>query len=891
MARDNEPFEKTPEEHDDAQLEHLLRSALTAPKLSQEFADALCQELDHQFAQAGRSEPAVEAGHAPSLNGAARIAEFETATESISSPPSAELRISPSARPLLASRWSKFRVAATLAAAASLLIAVSLWGSRPAYGWAAMVRALEQCDWVQAVASGTGARGWISPKQGVVAFQSRGRAVYRNTRQQVRSRYLADQRAVYEQTLARGSSWSAEKKLLAMLMQEMSETHSFFDELPLGFDLVSESWQEVESEDGTGKLIELRVTLESVEEKGRLLELVFLLDPKTQLPVACRMAGRDFQGDASEVEAVYHFAYPKQGPTTIFALGVPPDTQVVALASRFAKGAVAIEEEEESQADRVVSASPGKRIATNPVLPKSASKNAIDDSAPQVEPLSDEGLVVWLNERFSDYWQAQGIRPSERTTDVEFLRRVYLDLTGRIPRVSEVYRFLEDPSSDRRVRLVDDLLASRDHATHLAAVWRTMLLPEGVDVRRLGGTAKFDGWLAGRFGENLPYDQLAAQLLLAEGRVSESGPLLFYAALKLNPEEIAAKTSRVFLGTRMECAQCHDHPFEQQISQVDFWGFAAHFAQISRPKGKMEITSSVLRVRDNRRGEVTLPETDEIIPPSLPETDQGTTQPRMAKGTGAPSRREQLVDWLVAQDNARFARAAVNRVWELLFGRGLVDPVDDMRMDNEQAVPGVLDPLARNFAASGFDLRRLLRAIVLSDVYQLSSRAATDDPSQSISFARMNIKSLTADQLYDCIAVATRNEGMPDADGASEGVVLRINNSPRAAFIAQFRAPPGQRTNYHAGIPQALTLMHGQLIHRATDLASSHFLQSLGAPFFSAEQRIDTLFLATLSRLPEPEEREQMLEYVAAATEQNRERALGDVLWALLNSAEFTLNH
>ena len=145
------------------------------------------------------------------------------------------------------------------------------------------------------------------------------------------------------------------------------------------------------------------------------------------------------------------------------------------------------------------------------------------------------------------------------------MRRVYLDLTGRIPSVSEVQEFLEDTSPNRRELLVDRLLAHRDHATHLAAVWREVLLPNDVDLSRLGGAAKFDEWLAERFADNMPYDQIVRELLLAEGRVSESGPLLFYAALKLNPEELAARTSRAFLGVRMECAQCHDHPFDESF--------------------------------------------------------------------------------------------------------------------------------------------------------------------------------------------------------------------------------------------------------------------------------------------------------------------------------------
>jgi hypothetical protein len=507
--------------------------------------------------------------------------------------------------------------------------------------------------------------------------------------------------------------------------------------------------------------------------------------------------------------------------------------------------------------------------------------------APFDEPLADAELTRRIDDSLARLWQANGIKPVQAASDAEFMRRIYLDLTGRIPSVSEAQTFLEDTAPNRRELLVDRLLAHRDHATHLAAVWRGILLPGTVDLSRVGGPAKFDQWLADRFADNTPYDQIVRELLLAEGRVTESGPLLFYAALKLNPEELATRTSRAFLGVRMDCAQCHDHPDEDtNISQHDFWSFAAFFAQISRPRGKMEMTSPVLQVRDSRRGEVTIPESDEVVPPRLP-----LSASEIADSADGPARRQQLVNWLTSTHNGQFARAAVNRVWASLFGRGLVEPVDDMRPANKPIAPEVLETLSRDFAASKFDLRRLLRAIVLTKTYQLSSRSAESDPAKSLHFAQMNIKSFTAEQLYDCITVATRQAVVSNDTTGLTGLE-RFGDMGRDAFIAQFRAPDGQVTDYHAGIPQALTLMHGGLIHSATDLATSGLLKSLAAPFFTDDQRLDTLFLSTLSRYPEAAEREVMMNPVKAAkTDQERQQALGDVLWALLNSAEFSFNH
>jgi hypothetical protein len=517
------------------------------------------------------------------------------------------------------------------------------------------------------------------------------------------------------------------------------------------------------------------------------------------------------------------------------------------------------------------------------VVPRAPTKPAW---SPFQEPLAQGELTKRVDDELAAQWAKQGIQPVGPATDAEFMRRVYLDLTGRVPSVSEARDFLEDQSPSRREQLVDRVLAHHDHATHFAVVWREILLPDGVDLNRYGGSAKFDEWLAERFEANEPYDELVRELLLAEGRVSESGPLLFYAAVRLNPEELAARTSRAFLGVRMECAQCHDHPFDDKISQQDFWSLAAFFARISRPRGKMEMTSPVLQVRDNARGDVMIPESDEVVPPRLPESVSD-----LADDPNGPSRRVELVAWLTSPTNEHFSQATVNRVWAHLFGRGIVEPVDDMRPANPPICPEVLDTLSRDFAASGFDLRRLCRALVLTDAYQLSSAAADSDPARTLVFAQMNIKSFTAEQLYDCIAVATRQASLVGGPSDQAGLA-RFADMNRQAFIEQFRAPQGQATDYQAGIPQALTMMHGGLIHNATDVGRSGLLNSLAAPFFTDEQRLDTLYLSTLSRYPEPAERDVMLGQIASAKNvTERQQVLGDVLWALLNSAEFTLNH
>ncbi|NQV24188.1 MAG: DUF1553 domain-containing protein [Rhodopirellula sp.] len=493
-------------------------------------------------------------------------------------------------------------------------------------------------------------------------------------------------------------------------------------------------------------------------------------------------------------------------------------------------------------------------------------------------------MVRRIDEVLADLWQANGVTPTELADDGELLRRVYLDLAGRTPSVSEVRAFMADQAPDRFEHLVDRLLKSPDHASHIATVWRSFLIPEGVDLTAFGGVEAFDQWLAERFSSDDSYDKVVRSLLQADGRLVRSGPLLFYSAAKLDPDQLASRTARVFLGMRLECAQCHDHPFEPW-AQDEFWGFAAFFARISRPKGTLESVSTVMRVSDVDHGEVMLPDTDTVIAPRFLDGSE------FLEGAGAPARREQLADWLTSARNPYFARVTANRIWGQLFGKGIVDPIDDFGAQHQPKSPELLDLLAGHFVGTDFSLRELFRSVVLSKAYRLSSGAATIDGNRADLFAQMNIKTLTAEQVYDCISVAT----LLDSGAASDPMtfnVARIGNSSRAEFIQQFRTPVGRNTEYQGGIPQALTLMNGGLIEGATGLSSSGLLKSLEAPFFTNDERIEVLYLATLSRKPHPSEWELLDGYISDdAKGAELQEGLADILWALLNSAEFTLNH
>lgn len=489
-------------------------------------------------------------------------------------------------------------------------------------------------------------------------------------------------------------------------------------------------------------------------------------------------------------------------------------------------------------------------------------------------------MTARVDERLAARWKEAGVAPAALADDSEFIRRVYLDLTGVIPPVAEVRAFLRDASPQKRERLIEQLLASPAHATHLATTWRNIMLPAGFETGDLNSVLGVQNWVRDRFAENMRYDRIVSELLVATGG-RESGPALFYTALDLKPEELAANTARIFLGVQIQCAQCHDHPYDHW-SQSDFWGYAAFFAQLQRNQRQRDGMMNVTLI-DNNEGDVKLPDTDTIIPPRYPE---GT----LADPGDGGYRRQQLAIWMASRDNPYLARALVNRVWSHLFGRGIVEPVDDLGPRNQPSHPEILDELTDYFIDTGFDVRQLYRTLANTDAYQLSSQADSENAPPPELFARMMVKSLTAEQLYDSLSqAALRNTVGMGMEGASSN---RLFDSQRQEFLARMQTSHRSAAEFDAGLPQALMLMNGALMVEATDNSKSRMLTALSAPWFDDAQRIETLFLAALARFPREEEREQFLTYVQRGGVGNdRGQALGDVFWALLNSAEFALNH
>lgn len=490
---------------------------------------------------------------------------------------------------------------------------------------------------------------------------------------------------------------------------------------------------------------------------------------------------------------------------------------------------------------------------------------AVEPVAPAFAEMSALEMARRVDGVLANRWSEADIESAAKATDSEFLRRVYLDLTGVVPTVADARDFLGSTDQNKRRELIDRLLQSPRHPTHLANTWRNILIPDGFATEMAGGAAGMQKWLRGRFQQNMRYDRMVGDFLTATGS-SESGPALYYQALNSEPEKLAASTARIFLGLQLECAQCHDHPFDDW-SQTDFWGYAAFFAQV---KGDSRGQRFVLT--DSNQGEVLLPEVDEVVPPQFPN---GESPDNDQDGT----RRLQLSIWMSSSNNPFLARATVNRVWSLMFGRGLVNPVDDLGPENAPVHPQVLDELSEYFVKSGYDLRQLFRVLANTHAYQLTSHSDSQEQGDRRRevFAQMGTKSLTSEQLFDSLQ---RCLHMP-VNGLNSSNV--VQSPQRQLFVDQTDTKTRDATEYGAGIQQTLSLMNGSQLALATDHPDTGILAALQAPFLSHEDKLETLFLATLSRRPDATERELFASTDAVA--------FGDLLWALLNCAEFRFNH
>jgi hypothetical protein len=541
------------------------------------------------------------------------------------------------------------------------------------------------------------------------------------------------------------------------------------------------------------------------------------------------------------------------------------------------------------KADRPKAANPARPNAKkNADAPAVRNKEAVARKAKANRPLLKEGqrldaaaLAKLIDKEIRDELAAQQLPASPLSADAEFLRRVYLDLAGVIPPPEKVVEFLDSKDSNKRQKVIDELLADERFGKTMAEVWSGLMIPRESNNRRLDHKP-FQEWLAKQFNENRPLDKLAFELLTATGPMDENGAVAYFVG---NPtvDKMTDNVSKMFLGVRLECAQCHNHPFVSW-KQEEYWGMAAFFMKTRlsvnpQQAAKKGVSPGISEVANQGKGRKKggLPESAKIVPAKFLQAGE----PKL--DTKEPFR-PVLAKWVASPDNPFFARAMVNRFWHQMFGRGLVNPVDDMHEDNVPSHPELLDALTQQLKANNFDAKYLLKAIVSSEAYQRTSRPTGDNKDDRVYYSHRAVRQLTPEQLYDSLTVVVGNQNPKGQAKARQKAGKGGPGAPREQFLTFFRVDDADPQEYTGGIPQALRLMNSNQLN-ATQGVVNQAMQEGSEP----AQVIERLYLVALSRRPEAEELRRMTEYVRK--QPTPRQGYGDIVWALLNSSEFSLNH
>jgi hypothetical protein len=494
---------------------------------------------------------------------------------------------------------------------------------------------------------------------------------------------------------------------------------------------------------------------------------------------------------------------------------------------------------------------------------------------PHADPMPEYNFIDrHVNERL----RKLNLPVSPQAGDAEFLRRAYLDVIGTLPTAAEARRFLADPSPDRRARLVDALLQRPEFADYWALKWADVLR---IDRGALGhkGAFAFYRWLRQSLAEGKPLDVMVREILTAEGPLAEVPQAWFYSAMQ-GPGETASSVSQIFLGVRIACAQCHHHPFDRW-SQSDYYGMADYFAPLARkptPRGEALLATGHAETRHPRTGELVLAHAlGEPMPAALPPGD----------------RRAGLAAWLTSPRNPWFARHQANRLWAHFMGRGLVEPVDDVRATNPPSNPELLDALAGALVEQRFDLRQMIRLITASAAYQRSSQPCPGNERDEQNYSRALFKRMDAEVLLDAVCQVTgvpeKFEGVPAGSRAIQLWDSKVDHY----FLSLFGRPVRQTVctcerNAEASVAQVLHLLNSPQIQGKLSHAGG-LARRLAETMADEGELVDELYLTYFSRYPSETERQRAVDFLRAAA--SRREAVEDLAWSLLNTLEFVFNH
>ena len=488
----------------------------------------------------------------------------------------------------------------------------------------------------------------------------------------------------------------------------------------------------------------------------------------------------------------------------------------------------------------------------------------------------------YIDELIYSKLATQHIEPSPEVNESLFLRRVHQDLIGRLPTAEEARLYLNSQAANKREELVDTLLERREYADHWAGYWADLLRPNPYRVG-IKAVLNYDNWIRQQFRDNIPYDQFVRKLVTAQGSTWQNGAATMFRDRR-SPDEITTIVSQLFLGIRLECAKCHHHPFES-YSQDNFYEFAAYFARVGRKgtglsppiSGGEEIVMTV------ESGEVKHPISGETLnaSPLYPAKHNNTDE----------DPRQNFANWLTSKENDYFAKVQVNRLWSALMGRGLVEPVDDLRSTNPATNPQLLDALAKDFQDSGYDQKHILKRIALSRVYSHQSIATTSNASDRVNYSRHYRHRVRAEVLLDAIADFTETnpnmQAMPPESRANQVWTTRVDS----VFLDTFgrpnenQDPPCERTP-DSTMTQSLHLMNSRELDSRIRNSEGR-AKRLSTADASTSSVVEELYLAAFSRYPTEKEDEFASQLINQS--ESKQTGIEDLMWAMINAPEFSI--
>jgi len=514
----------------------------------------------------------------------------------------------------------------------------------------------------------------------------------------------------------------------------------------------------------------------------------------------------------------------------------------------------------------------------------------------------EPSLRAVIDREIETHLERLKVAPAPLCDDATFLRRVTLDLVGTIPVPDEVERFLADKDPLKRSKVIDRLLDDPRYAAHQATQWDLALFtrnPANAEVRK---REAFQKWLTEQFAKNVAYDRWVLDLFRAEGNAAEQGAPLYLAQFRGQALETAEGVTRLFLGTQIRCARCHDHPSDKW-TQKDFYGFAAFFARLvvidggggegkrkliiaEKTTGDLMFTGPAKDAKPGQKGEPISAKYLEgavVAEPPLPK-DFKEPDLKNAKGpVGKPlfSRREKLAEWLVAPENPYFAKAAVNRLWTQFLGRGFYNPVDDLKEDEKSTHPALLKALREGLVVRKFDLKAFIREIVNSRAYQRASAGAPGESQGG--YERFRLRALSAEEMMTALRAASGADA-PAADGkpAPTGNLSEY-------FVRYMGNLTDGRGEFQGSVSERLFMNNSGQIRQMLQRRKGNLADQILSSSDPWEKRLDRMFLSVLGRLPRPQEQEKFVAHLKGAAKPDA--AVEEAIWVLVNCGEFRFNH